>query len=408
MKQTKLFTKVVKTLPKDEDSYNAQILIRAGFIDKLAAGIYNYLPLGKIVLEKISQIVRQEMNKVGGQEILMSALSPKEIWQKTDRWDNFDALFKLAGSDKKDYALGATHEEIVTPLMQKFIFSYKDLPNSVYQIQTKFRNEKRAKAGLIRGREFLMKDMYSFHENMEDLDNYYEKVKDSYFNIFKRLELDKFTYLTYSSGGSFSKYSHEFQTICQAGEDIIYVCQKCQVAINLEIIKEQKICPQCKSSDFKEEKAVEVANIFKLANRFSKAFNFSFTDNKGGSQEVLMACFGLGISRLLATIVEIHHDDKGLKWPEEVAPFKVHLISLGVNNEAEKIYQKLKQAEIEVLYDDRLMSAGAKLVEADLIACPIRLVISPKTIEKKLIEFKKRTKEDSQLVSENELFKLLK
>ncbi len=407
MKQTKLFTKAIKDLPKDEDSYNAQYLIRAGFIDKLGAGIYNLLPLGKIVMDKISKIIRQEMNSIDGQELLMSALSPKEVWEKTGRWDNFDALFKLSGSDSRDYALGATHEEIVVPILKKYINSYKDLPLSVYQIQTKFRNEKRAKAGLMRGREFLMKDMYSFHENEDDLNIYYESVKKAYFNIFKKLNLEKNTYLTYSSGGDFTDFSHEFQIICSSGEDLIYICDNCQVAINQEIIETQKVCPICKSSDFNQQKAIEVGNIFKLGTRFSEPFKLKFSDENGSLQPVIMGCYGMGISRLLATIVEVLRDEKGVIWPELVAPFKVHLISLSLNSEADKLYNKLKSLNIEVLYDDRDLSAGVKFAEADLISCPYRLVISEKTKEKNLIEIKSRESDLSKLISQDEVIKLL-
>ncbi len=408
MKQSKLFTKAIKDLPKDEDSYNAQYLIRAGFIDKLGAGIYSLLPLGKIVMDKISQIIRDEMNNVSGQEMLMSALSPKEVWQKTNRWDNFDALFKLKGSDSREYALGATHEEVVVPILKKYINSYKDLPLSVYQIQTKFRNEKRAKAGLMRGREFLMKDMYSFHKNDEDLNAYYETVIKAYLNIFKKLNLDEKTYLTYSSGGDFSQFSHEFQTICASGEDLIYICPKCKVAVNQEIIETQKVCPVCKANDFKAEKAIEVGNIFKLGTRFSEPFKLSFSDEEGKLMPVIMGCYGMGISRLLATIVEVSHDDKGVIWPDLIAPFKVHLISLNLNAQAEKFYDKLKSLNIEVLYDDRDISAGAKFAEADLISCPYRLVISEKTSEKGLVEVKERKNNSSELISQEEVIKLLK
>ncbi len=408
MKQSKLFSYAIKTLPKDEDSYNAQILIRAGFVDKLAAGIYNLLPLGKIVMDKISQIIREEMNKVDGQEILMSALSPKDVWQKTNRWENFDALFKLKGSDKRDYALGATHEEIVVPILKKYINSYKDLPLSVYQIQTKFRNEKRAKAGLIRGREFLMKDMYSFHENSQDLDNYYDIVKDAYFKIFDRLNLKADTYLTYASGGDFSEFSHEFQTICPSGEDLIYICSQCQIAINQEIIDKQKSCPLCQGSDFKKEKAVEVGNIFKLGTRFTEPFKLSYSDKNGDIKPVIMGCFGMGISRLLATIVENSHDDKGIIWPESIAPFRVHLISIGQNDKAEKLYERLKKLDIGVLYDDRDISVGNKFTEADLIGSTYRLVISDKTQEKNLLEIKNRRSEVVKLINEEEVIKLLK
>ena len=409
MKQSFLFTKTIKELPKDETSYNAQTLMRAGFIDKVGAGIYTFLPLGLKVLNKINNIIREEINAVGGQEVLMPALTPKEVWQTTDRWDNFDALFKLAGSDDKEYAMGATHEEIVTPLAQKFTLSYRDLPFAIYQIQTKFRNEKRAKAGLLRGREFSMKDLYSFHVSQEDLDIYYEKVKQAYFNIYKRLGLGEITYLTYSSGGAFSKYSHEFQTICPAGEDLIYVCQKCKTAINREIIEEQKDCPECGGHDFKEEKAIEVGNIFKLGTKFSKPFGFQYKNQSGDISDIIMGCYGIGPSRILGTIVEVYHDDRGIVWPENIAPFSIHLISLKQNDEAERIYQSLISAGFEVLYDDRdEISAGEKFADADLIGCPIRLVLSSKTLSDDKIEIKLRKENDIKMVEIKDLITYLK
>lgn len=408
MKQSTLFTKTSKTTPKDETSFNAQALIRAGFIDKVGAGIYTFLPLGIRVLNKINSIIREEINAVGGQEVLMPALTPKTAWEATDRWANFDALFKLSGSDEKEYALGATHEEIVTPLAQRFCTSYKNLPFAVYQIQTKFRNEKRAKAGLIRGREFVMKDLYSFHASQEDLDFYYEKVKETYFKIYSRLGLGNITHLTYASGGAFTKYSHEFQTLTPAGEDLIYVCQKCGVAINKEIITEQNICPECSSQDLREEKAVEVGNIFKLGAKFSKAFNFNYLDKDGKNQEVIMGCYGIGPSRVLGTIVEVYNDQQGIIWPKAVAPFTIHLISFQQNEEAEKIYRELISAGFEVLYDDRDdFSNGEKLNDADLIGCPYRLIISQKNIDLDQVEFKERSKKDSEMIKRNNLLQFL-
>ena len=408
MKQSFLFTKTSKTTPKDEESFNAQTLIRAGFIDKVGAGIYTFLPLGLQVLNKINNIIREEIGSVGGQEVLMPALTPRSVWETTDRWANFDALFKLIGSDKKDYALGATHEEIVTPLAQKFCTSYKSLPFSVYQIQTKFRNEKRAKAGLIRGREFLMKDLYSFHVSQSDLDIYYEMVKKAYFRIYSRLGLGDVTHLAYASGGAFSRYSHEFQTITDSGEDLIYVCQKCQVAINKEIIAEQPTCPECGSSDLAENKAVEVGNIFKLGSKFSKPFNFSYLDKDGQAQDIIMGCYGIGISRILGTIVEVHHDQRGIIWPKSVAPFNVHLISFQSDERAEKIYQKLLSEGISVLYDDRNdIGLGEKLADADLIGCPYRLIVSPKNEENKQVEFKERSKDKIEMIDEENLIKFL-
>jgi prolyl-tRNA synthetase len=408
MRQSQLFAKTSKEISKEETSFNAQALIRAGFINKLGAGIYTFLPLGLRVLNKITNIIKEEMNSFGGQEVLMPALTPKSVWETTNRWDNFDALFKLVGSDSREYALGATHEEISTPLAQKFCSSYKNLPFSIYQIQTKFRNEKRAKAGLMRGREFLMKDLYSFHASQEDLDDYYQKAQKVYSDIYSKLGLGDVTYMTYASGGAFSKYSHEFQTLSDAGEDLIYICDKCKVAINKEIIGEQDVCPECSSKELREAKAIEVGNIFKLGTRFSKAFNFNYLDKDGLSKEVVMGCYGIGISRLMATIVEVYNDDKGIIWPLNVAPFAVHLISFNQNEEAEKIYKELNDAGFEVLLDDRDgLSLGQKLNDADLIGCPYRLIVSQKNIEAGQIEFKDRSKEEVVMIESGNLINFL-
>jgi len=413
MRQSKLFTKTTKTLPKDETSYNAQVLIRAGFIDKLMAGAYSFLPLGHRVHEKIKKIIREEMDAIGGQEIFMPALTSKEVWETTGRWENFDALFKLVGADKKEYALGATHEEIVTPLVKSHINSYKDLPIYVYQIQAKFRNELRAKAGLLRGREFSMKDLYSFHASQEDLDKYYEIAKDAYFKIFKRCGLGEKTILTFATGGAFSKYSHEFQTVSEAGEDKIHVCDKCKVAVNQEIIDEQKVCPECGNKDLKIEKAIEVGNIFKLGNRFSKPFDLIYDDERGEKKDVIMGCFGMGPGRVMGTIVELHHDDKGIIWPEEVAPFKVHLIQLKskapeVKGMSEKLYADLVRANIEVLFDDREIGAGEKFADADLIGCPYRVVISEKTLTLGGAEVKRRNSDEVKIIKSEEVISRFK
>ncbi|MDD4902085.1 MAG: His/Gly/Thr/Pro-type tRNA ligase C-terminal domain-containing protein [Patescibacteria group bacterium] len=406
MLQSKLFTKVTKEAPKDEVSFNAQVLIRAGFIDKLSAGVYSFLPLGLRVLQKISDIIREEMDKIGGEEILMPVLIPKENMETTGRWEAFDVLFKLKGADEKEYALGATHEEVIVPLAKKFLFSYRDLPIMPYQIQTKFRNELRAKSGIMRGREFSMKDLYSFHADQADLDKFYEVAKHAYFKIFDRFGLGDITYLTYASGGSFAKYSHEFQTLCAAGEDIIYICDNCRVAINREIIAEQTQCPICGGKKFREAKAVEVGNIFKLANRFSSPFGLQYVDKNGEKKDVVMGCFGIGPSRAMGTVVEICHDERGIIWPEEIAPFKVHLILLGNkaswgNNkkEADQLYEKLQEQGVEVLYDEREEAgAGEKFAEADLIGCPIRLVISDKTLAEGAVEVKKRNSDQVKLI----------
>jgi prolyl-tRNA synthetase len=397
MLQSQIPNFIKKEFPKDEEAYNAKILIRAGFIDKLMAGVYSYLPLGLRVLAKINSIVRDEMNKLGGQEILMPALTPRENWQQTGRWATFDALFKVIARDKKEYALGATHEEVVVPLAQKAIFSYKDLPFGLYQIQTKFRDEPRAKSGMLRGKEFIMKDLYSFHANEEDLDFYYKKAIKAYLAIFKRLGLD--AWLVEASGGTFSKYSHEFQVLAPNGEDSIVYCKKCRFAQNSDIngSKNGDPCPNCKAA-LDISAAIEVGNIFKLNAKYSEPFSLKFRDKDGTEKIVLMGCYGIGTSRLMGALAEIFHDDSGLLWPASVAPFTVHLITLGGNgdNESKKIFEhaqkisdKLEALGVEVLYDDRKdRTAGEKFAESDLIGIPVRLVVSAKTGDK--IEFKKR------------------
>lgn len=412
MRYSALFGKTIKDAPKDEVATNARLLIRAGFIRREVAGVYNYLPLGIRVLNKISNIIREEMNAIGGQELLLSSLQNKESWKKTGRWDTFRALMKARTQLETEYPLGPTHEEVISPLAKQFINSYKDIPLYLYQIQTKFRDEKRAKSGLLRGREFLMKDLYSFHLTEEDLDNYYEKVIKAYFKIFNKLGVGEKTYLTFASGGTFSKYSHEFQTVSEAGEDIIYICQKCKQAVNKEIFDEVKICPNCKSKDFKEDKAIESGNIFKLMTKYSKPFDLCVTDQEGNRKEVIMGCYGLGPSRLMGTIVEANNDDKGIVWPKEASPYDAHLIMINdegsmIKEKADKIYEELGKARIEVLYDDREnVSVGAKFADADLIGIPARLVISERTKDK--IEWKKRNEEKVELLSKEEVLNRLK
>lgn len=408
MKQSQLFTRTIKELPKDEASYNAQALIRAGFISKEAAGIYSFLPLGWKVLNKIRNIIREEMEGIGGQEISMPALAPRENWQATGRWDSLDILFKMAGSDDKEYALNPTHEEVVTPLAKKFIYSYRELPFAVFQIQTKFRNEKRAKSGLLRGREFLMKDLYSFHADQADLDSYYETATAAYRRIFERVGLGGSTFLTYASGGSFSKYSHEFQTLTEAGEDLIYICDHCQIAVNKEIIAEQDSCPQCGNKDLREEKAVEVGNIFKLGTKFSEPFDVRYQTKEGEKKTVVMGCYGIGLSRVLGTVVEACHDDKGIVWPESVAPFRVHLLSINENAAAERIYKELITAGVDVLYDDREIGAGEKFADADLIGCPLRAVVSPKSLAAGGLEVKARSANQGEILATDALIARLK
>lgn len=410
MRQSQLFTKTLKDAPRDEESTNAKLLIRAGFVHKEMAGVYTFLPLGLKVLAKIGNIIREEMNAIGGQELFMPALQPKENWKQTGRWDSLDNLFRFTSYyTKQDYALGATHEEIIVPLAKTFISSYRDLPKYVYQIQNKFRDEKRAKSGILRGREFLMKDLYSFHKDQADLNAYYETVKGAYYRIFEKVGIGKVTYLTFASGGTFAKYSHEFQTITSAGEDTIYLCEKCGVAVNEEIVKDQSVCPECQNKDLKQEKAVEVGNIFKLNTKYSEPFQLTYKDEQGKENLVMMGCYGIGLNRLMGTVAEIFHDEKGILWPQAIAPALVHLISLeGGEQEAEDLYQDLQKKNIEVLYDDRQdSSTGEKFTDADLIGIPLRIVVSKKTVSQGKVEVKKRSEKQEHLLDEKEIMQYI-
>ncbi|MEW5907636.1 MAG: aminoacyl--tRNA ligase-related protein [Patescibacteria group bacterium] len=418
MRQSKLFPKTLREDPKDEVSINAKLLIRGGFIDKLMGGVYSFLPLGFCVLKKIENIIREEMEAAGGQEILMPVIQPKENWLITKRWDTYDTLFKFASFySKTEFALGPTHEEIISPLVGKFSLSYKNLPLYLFQIQTKLRDEKRVKAGILRGREFIMKDLYSFHTDEKDLDRYYEKMKKHYMNIFKKCGVGDKTFITFASGGTFSKYSHEFQTVTEAGEDKIFICDShagkqnsnkgCQTAINKEIFDEQNFCPVCKGKKFKEKKAIEIGNIFKLKTKYSSPFGLKFTDKDGNNKDVIMGCYGIGLGRLLGAIVEVHHDSKGIIWPESVSPFKIHLLEL--DRSVRDLYAYLNKNGIEVLYDDRKdVTAGEKFNDADLLGIPYRVIVSKKTLKAGKIEVKKRGSEKPKLILKKDLLRYVK
>lgn len=396
MKFSKLFTKTRREAPKDETAVNAQLLTRGGFVFKNMAGVYSLLPLGVRVIKKIEQIIREEMNAIGGQEIYLNILQDPEVWKKSGRWQSAkDVMYQWQDDQKKDFGLGFTHEEVVAQIGALYVFSYKDLPKYIYQIQTKFRNETRAQAGLLRGREFGMKDLYSLSASEDQLDDFYEQCALAYTKVFERLDLKAIR--TKASGGVFSKYSDEFQVVSEVGEDTIYVCSENHGAVNKEVIADfGNKCLQCKK-DLIEKRAIEVGNIFKLGTKYSEALGLKFTDKDGSKTPVIMGSYGIGIGRAMATVVEIHHDKDGIIWPAAAAPFAVHLI--GINQDATKIYDKLVDQNIEVLYDDREdASVGQKLSDADLIGCPARIVLSQKTGDK--VELKLRS-EGSSLGSAN-------
>ncbi len=405
MKRSKLLTKTLKETPSDSDSINASYLTRGGFIKKNLAGVYAFLPLGMKVYQKIENIVREEMNKIDGQEILMNVMQSKELWDETGRWDEMkEAMYQFKDSRGKEVGLGPTHEEQVTDIIRGNINSYKDLPQAVYQMQTKFRNEARAKSGLLRGREFMMKDLYSFHADEEDFNKYYERAKEAYFKVFKRCGLENIK-IVEADGGVFSKFSHEFQLLVESGEDTIFYCDSCKFAQNKEIAKvnENDKCPKCDGSIVKAS-AIEIGNIFPLKNRFSKDMKANYKDEKGTEREVIMGCYGLGLSRLVGAIIEALHDDRGIIWPESVAPYKVNLISIDKNQDAEKIYKELTEKGVEVLYDDREdVSPGEKFADADLIGCPYKIIVSNRSLEAGGAEIAERDNKESEVVPVSEI-----
>jgi len=403
MRQSQLFVRTSKTSPKDEETVNAKLLTRAGYVEKLMAGVYNYLPLGLRVLRKIEQIVREEMNAIGGQEILMAMLHPKEIWEKTGQWKKLDVLFELESRTGKEYALGQSEEEVVSPLVMKRVSTYQDLPLAAYQIHWKFRDELRSKSGLLRGREFFMKDMYSFHEDQKDFERFYEIVKQAYLKVFQRAGL--VAKVTEASGGAFSeKISYEFMVLTDAGEDDILYCDTCEFCVNVEIAKqkEKDKCPKCGKGKLARATASEVGNVFDLGQKYGKDFDLKFVGRDGSREYPVMGCYGIGISRLMGVIVERFNDEKGILWPESVAPFQIHLIDLK-GASAEPVYDELTKQGIEVFYDDRDASAGEKFADADLLGIPWRAVVSPKTGTK--IELKNRTSEKTEEIDLEGLIK---
>ncbi len=442
MRQSQLFARTKKESPKEAETVSHKLLIRGDFIENIGSGIYVFLPLGLKVQKKVGNIIRKELEEISAQELLMPALHPKSLWEKTGRWNAMEPpLFKLKDQHQKELALGSTHEEVVTYTAGKRIKNFEDLPLALFQIQTKFRNEMRASGGLLRTREFLMKDLYSFHASQENFGKYYELLKKVYQKIFKRCGLE--TMITEASGAGFTKeYTHEFQVICEAGEDTIFFCPKKHFAQNKEIasLKQGDKCPHC-NNRLKSARAVEVGNIFPLAKKYSEDFEVLFADKDGKKKPVFMGCYGIGIDRVIAAIVEIHHDEKGIIWPREVAPFDVHLIPIfssttrapakgrakrgvekrfisltrsvlvdkKVREMTEKMYQNLQKQGIETLYDDRSSkSAGEKFADADLIGIPVRIVISEKTLKQNSVEFKERGKKETKLIKIARLPQFLK
>ena len=406
MLQSLVFPKTRKEAPKEAESINHKLLVRAGFIDQLMAGSWTLLPLGFRVITKINQIIREEMNDIGGQEVLMPLLHPKNIWNETGRWDKAkEVMYQFKDSHGKEFALSFTHEEIVMDLIRKNIRSYSDLPVAIYHFSTKFRNEPRARSGILRGREFLMKDLYSVHADEKDFWEFYEKVKDAYSKIFTRLGFD--FKITEAGGGVFTdNKTHEFQVPAEGGEDTIYFCDSCDFGQNKELFKGSSgsKCPKCKKGKVIEAKAIEVGNIFPFGTWYSERMRAYFTDRDGKKKPMHFGSYGIGCTRLMGAWVEVSHDESGIIWNKAMSPFDVHLIGLPGGN-AKRVYEKLLNQGIEVLWDDREVGAGEKFADSDLIGIPIRLIVSGKTGDN--IEFKKRESETSELLSFEQVIKRL-
>ncbi len=412
MRVSKLFTKTLRDAPADEVAKNAQLLIRAGFVYKEMAGVYAYLPLGIRVVEKIKQIVREEMNAIDSNELIMTGLQRREVWEKTGRWsdETVDVWFKTKLQDDTELGLGWSHEEPIVEMMKQYVKSYKDLPVSLYQFQTKMRNELRAKSGIMRGREFVMKDMYSFHATSEDLTAYYDKTIEAYKRVYDRLGIGEDTYVTFASGGAFTKFSHEFQTVCDAGEDVIYLHRDKNIAINEEVIDDAVRELGISRDELEQVKTAETGNIFNFGSQKTDEMGLYYTGEDGKQQSLFIGSYGIGITRAMGVIAEKFSDDKGLVWPEAVAPYAVYLVSIGTkgSEEADRVYEELTTAGIEVLYDDRNERPGTKFADAELMGIPKRLTISDRGIESGEYELTLRSTGETKLVAPADVIDVLR
>ena len=412
MRQSHLFTKTRKEAPADEVAKNAQLLIRAGYVHKEMAGVYAWLPLGLRVIENIKQIVREEMNALGCQELIMTSLQRKELWEQTGRWDDsvVDVWFKSELQAGGEVALAWSHEEPIGNMMKSYLASYKDLPVYVYQFQNKLRNEPRAKSGVMRGREFVMKDAYSFCAGEADHEEIYEAMKSAYMKVFDRVGIGEDTFITFASGGAFTKFSHEFQTICEAGEDICYLNREKHIAVNEEVMSDENLASLGVTRDeLVPTKMAEVGNIFNFGRQKAEELGLTYKNEAGESVPVWMGSYGIGITRLPGVIVEKFADDKGIVWPESVAPFRVHLIGLNsddasVRDHTDGVYQSLQNRGVSVLYDDRDLRAGEKFADSDLLGLPYRVVVSRKTKESGKFEVVTRATGETRELSEEELY----
>ena len=397
MKRSELFTKTTKTVPADEAALNAKLLIRAGYVHKEMAGVYAYLPLGLRVLEKIKAIIREEMNAIGGQELLMTNLQPKAVWEITRRWDDnvVDIWFKTKMQNGEELGLAWSHEEPILNMLHDYVHSYKDLPVAVYQFQTKLRNELRAKSGIMRGREFLMKDMYSVHATKEDLDRFYNQTIEAYQRIYDRLGIGNLTYVTFASGGAFTKFSHEFQTLCEAGEDWLYLDRERNIAVNEEVLDDAIQELGLDRSKLEKLRSAEVGNIFNFGTDKAEQMGITFADSDNTQKPFYYGSYGIGVTRVMGVIAELFSDSRGLVWPDNIAPYRVYLVSIGDNADVlartTEVYDSLRASGVDVLWDDRPVRPGEKFADGDLMGIPHRVVVSERTMADGVLEYKGRT-----------------
>ena len=378
-----------KETPVDAELTSHQLMLRAGLIKKLASGLFSWMPIGLKVLRKIERIVREEMDRSGAYEVSMPAIQPADLWQETGRWEAYgDLLLKMEDRQGRSFCFGPTHEEVITDIVRNELKTYRQMPVNFYQIQTKFRDEIRPRFGVMRAREFLMKDAYSFHLDQPSLDLEYENMGTTYNTIFTRLELD-FRKVRADSGEIGGSLSHEYHVLADSGEDEIGYCDEEDYAANVEMI-EGNTAPNGGKLSF--TRGIEVGHIFQLGDKYSKSMNCTVLNDKGDSIYPLMGCYGIGISRIMASSIEQNHDESGIIWPEPLAPFQIIIVALNKNTEdttltkSRKIYHQLLESGYEVLLDDRNERAGVKFADADLLGIPKRLIVSERGLDNQTIE----------------------
>ena len=411
MKLSNYPLRTLKDAPSDAELISHQLMLRSGLIKKLASGIFTWMPFGLKVLRKIEQAVRNEMDESGALEVLMPTIQPSELWQETERWDDYGNLL-LQIHDRHDrlFCYGPTHEEVITDILRKSIKSYKQLPANFYQIQTKFRDEIRPRFGVMRAREFLMKDAYSFHLNQESLEEEYEKMSQTYESIFKKLELN-FRKVKATSGEIGGSISHEFHVIAESGEDEIAFCDDENFAANVETLDGEN-APNGGELTF--ARGIEVGHIFQLGDKYSQSMKLEVLDSNGKNVNPHMGCYGIGISRIVAAAIEQNHDDKGIIWPKAISPFAISIIVLNDKNDstvmdhALRIYQELRADGIEVMIDDRDERAGVKFADADLMGIPTHVIVGKRGIEQDKLEINSRRTSEKTEVKIDEIVGRLK